>query len=187
MNGLLQGVIISAVLNAPGSWHDSHVACPIFHQLLMKVPNGYFLVSDTGFPHGTASIAGKIQAPVKEGEYIPEDPYEQEEFLQFNHQLLSYRQSAEWGNRMLQGLFGRLRVPLNINVERDQRELLELCCRLHNIQTELVGINQICNVYMPVWKASEDEELWNNLGDILFGDICHRNRVSCFHLVAVPA
>ena len=88
---------------------------------------------------------------------------------------------------MLQSLFGRLQVPLDINVERDRRELLELCCRLHNIWTELVGINQIRNVYMPVWKASEDEELWNNLGDILFGDIHCRDRVSRFHLVAVPA
>jgi hypothetical protein len=184
---LLQGVIISAVLNAPGSWHDSHVAHPIFHQLLMKVPNGYFLVADTGFPCGTASIAGKIQAPVKEGEYIPEDPYEQEEFLWWNRQLLSYRQSAEWGNCMLQGSFGRLRVPLDINAECDRQELLELCCRLHNIRTELVGINQIRNVYMPVWKASEDEELWSNLGDMIFGDIRRRDRVLCFHLVAVPA
>ena len=78
-------------------------------------------------------------------------------------------------------------MPLNINAEQDQWELLELCCRLHNIQTEFVGINQIRNVYMPVWKASEDEELWNNLGDMLFGEICHCDGVSCFHLVAVPA
>ena len=27
------GTIISAVLNAPGSWHDSHVACPLYEQL----------------------------------------------------------------------------------------------------------------------------------------------------------
>ncbi|KAF8234793.1 hypothetical protein L208DRAFT_1393454 [Tricholoma matsutake] len=116
-----RGVIISAVLNAPGSWHDSHVARPIFHQLLTKVPDSYFLVSHTGFPHGTALIAGKIRAPVKEGEYISEDPYEQEEFLQFNRQLLSHRQSAEWGNCMLQGSFGRLRVPLDINAEQDRQ------------------------------------------------------------------
>jgi hypothetical protein len=78
-------------------------------------------------------------------------------------------------------------VPLDINAEQDQWELLELCCRLHNIQTELVGINEIRNVYMLVWKASEDEELWNNLGDMLFGDIRCRDRVSQFHLVVVPA
>jgi hypothetical protein len=69
----------------------------------MKVPNGYFLVSDTGFSMWDSF---KIQAPVKEGKYIPEDPHKQEEFLRFNCQLLSYRKSAEWGNHMLQGSFG---------------------------------------------------------------------------------
>src|SRR6266576_997337 len=44
------GVIISAVLNAPGSWHDSHVAQPIFEQLHSHVPDGYYLVADTAFP-----------------------------------------------------------------------------------------------------------------------------------------
>jgi hypothetical protein len=124
---------------------------------------------------------------VKEGQRLPEDPYELEEFLRVNRQLLSYRQTAEWGMRMMQGSFGRLRVPLNINVENDRRELLELCCRLNNVRAELVGINQIRSVYMPVWKASEDERLWTDLGDMLFGDIRHRDRVSRFHLVAVPA
>jgi hypothetical protein len=180
-----KGVIISAVLNAPGSWHDSHVARPIFNQLLHHVPEGYFLVSDTAFPRGTASIAGKIRAPVKAGERVPQDPYEQEQFLRVNRQLLSYRQTAEWGNRMLQGSFGRLRVPLDINAVEARQELLELCCRLNNVRAQLVGINQIRNVYMPVWKASEDEQLWKNLGDMLFGEIRRRDRVSRFHLVAV--
>ncbi|KAF8218634.1 hypothetical protein L208DRAFT_1349217, partial [Tricholoma matsutake] len=131
-----------AVLNAPGSWHDSH-ARPIFNQLLHKVPEGFFLVSDTAFPCGTASIAGKIRAPIKEGQRLPEDPYELEEFLRVNCQLLSYRQTAGCGMWMMQGSFGRLQVPLNINMEDDQQELLELCCRLNNVRAELVGINQI--------------------------------------------
>lgn len=160
-------MIISAVLNAPGSWHDSHVARPIFNQLVHHVPDGFFLIS--------ASIAGKIQAPVKAGERIPQDPYEQEQFLQFNRQLLSYRQTAEWGNRMLQGSFGRLRVPLDINKMESRQELLELCCRLNIVRARVVGINQIRNVYMPVWKTSEDEQLWNNLGDMLLRDIRHRD------------
>jgi hypothetical protein len=34
------GVIISAVLNAPGSWHDSHTSRPIYKQLRCKTPFG---------------------------------------------------------------------------------------------------------------------------------------------------
>ena len=62
---------------------------------------------------------------------------------------------------------------------------MELCCWLKNFRAELVGINQIQNVYMPVWKTSEDESLWTDLGDMIFGDIRHYDRVSQFHLVAV--
>lgn len=174
-----------AVLNAPGSWHDAHVARPIFQALERDVPDGFFLVADTAFPRGTASIKGKICAPMKGGEYIPADPVEQALALRVNRQLLSYRQTAEWGMRTLQGSFGRLRVPLPIKSEESRRELLEICVRLNNLRARCVGINQIRNVYMPTWKASEDEELWTGLGEMMFGDIRRRDRVSRFHLVVV--
>lgn len=177
------GVITAAVLNSPGSWHDSHVARPIYKMLHNDLPDGYYLVADTAFPRGTASIAGKIRAPLKSGESLPADTIEQDKVIRFNRQLLSYRQTAEWGMRMLQGSFGRLRVPLDINDEKGRQDLLELCMRLSNIRAECVGINQIRNVYMPTWRASEDEELWIQLADMMFGDIRRRDRVSRFHLV----
>ena len=37
------------------------------------VPEGYFLIADTAFPRGTASIEGKIRAPLKGGEHVPRD------------------------------------------------------------------------------------------------------------------
>ncbi|KAI0917424.1 hypothetical protein AcW1_007380 [Taiwanofungus camphoratus] len=45
-----KGLIISCNLNAPGSWHDAHVARPIFNQLRDETPEGYYLVADTAFP-----------------------------------------------------------------------------------------------------------------------------------------
>ncbi|KAG2047512.1 hypothetical protein BDR06DRAFT_985145 [Suillus hirtellus] len=62
-----RGVIISAVLNTPGSWHDSHTSHPIYTQLRQKTPDGYYLIADSAFPHRTATISGKIQAPLKSG------------------------------------------------------------------------------------------------------------------------
>lgn len=176
------GVIISAVLNAPGSWHDSHVAQPIFEQLRSHVPDGYYLVADTAFPRGAHSILGKIKAPLKAGQHIPADPIEQQEALQLNRQLLSYRQTAEWGMRTLQGSFGRLRVPLPVGNDALRKQLLETCVRLSNVRARCVGINQIRNVYVPMWKASEDEWLWTDLGAMMFGDIRQRDRVSRFHI-----
>jgi len=84
--------------------------------------------------------------------------------------------------RTIQGSFGRLRVPLKISSERQRSHLIEICLRLTNVRARCVGISQIRNVYMPIWRASEDEQLWLNLGDMVFGDIRKRDRVSRFHL-----
>ncbi|KAG6915498.1 hypothetical protein DXG01_011200 [Tephrocybe rancida] len=121
-----------AVLNAPGSWHDSRVAWPIFEALQHKVPDGFFLVADMAFPCGTESINRKIRASLKGGVRITADPVEQELVL---------------------------------------KELLESILRLSNLRACCVGINQIHEVYMPTWKASEDDVLWNDLGDMMFGEI----------------
>ena len=173
------------MLNAPGSWHDSHVARPLYEQLRTRVPDNYYLVADSAFPRGTTLIKGKIQAPIKGGAVVPSDPRELKKLLDFNRQLLSYRQTAEWGMRTMQGSFGRLRVPLDINDEMGRQVLLETCVRLNNICARCVGINQIRSVYMPVWRASEDEQLWENLGNVLYKDIRKRDRVSRFHLEVV--
>ncbi|KII84777.1 hypothetical protein PLICRDRAFT_57297 [Plicaturopsis crispa FD-325 SS-3] len=178
-----QGIIIAAVLNSPGSWHDAHVARPVFETLRRFTPEGYYLVADTAFPRGTASIAGKIKAPLKGGQRITADPTEQQRIMRYQRQLLSYRQTAEWGMRMFQGSWGRLRVPLDVNDEGGRKELLELCVRSSNVRTRCVGINQIRNVYMPRWQESEDERLWTDLRNMMFKDIRRTERVSRYHLV----
>ena len=105
--------------------------------------------------------------------------------MAFNRQLLSYRQTAEWGMRMLQGSFGRLCIPLPISSTSARVWLLENAVRLANVRTQKVGINQICTVYMNIWRTSEDDRLWLDLGNVLFGDIRRRDRVSRYHLVIV--
>jgi hypothetical protein len=182
-NNIITGVIISAVLNTPGSWHDSRVARPIFQQLKGSVPDGFFLIADTAFPKGDTSIAGKIQAPLKGGDHVPREQTAQQYTLAYNRQLVSYRQTAEWGMRTIRGAFGRLRVPLPIRNRELRQRLLENTSRLTNIRARRVGISQIRTVYLGVWRESEDQRMWTDLGDMLFGDIRRRDRVSRFHLV----
>jgi hypothetical protein len=153
--------------------------------LRTRIPDGYYLVADTAFPRGTQSIAGKIRAPLKSGERVPMDPVARQHALVVNQQLLSYRQTAEWGMRTLRGSFGRLRVPLPIMSDTRRHSLIEICVRLTNIRTRCVGISQIRSVYEPIWRASEDDSLWLELGNIVFGDIRKRDRVSHFHLEVV--
>ncbi|CAA7264567.1 unnamed protein product [Cyclocybe aegerita] len=179
------GEIIDAVVNAPGSWHDANVARPIFERLRTRTPPGYYLIADTAFPRGTQSIAGRIRAPLKAGQAVRGTPDEIAERMAYDHELLSYRQTAEWGNRGLQGAFGRLRVPLPIDNAERRGNLLEICNRLNNLRTRRVGINQIRTVYMRYWQdTAEDIDIWQNFENMLFSDQRKNDRVARFHTYA---
>ncbi|KAF6744650.1 hypothetical protein DFP72DRAFT_822923 [Ephemerocybe angulata] len=103
--------------------------------------------------------------------------------LAYNRELLSYRQTAEWGNRALQGAFGRLRVPLEVNNIERRGDLLETCVRLHNLRTREVGINQIKQVYEACWRRTDhDHRVWEDFRSILFSDQRQNDRVSRYHI-----
>ena len=179
------GEVLDACINAPGSWHDSRIAQPIYRRLRESTENGFYLVADTAFPCGGNNLGIKIQAPIKSGQTIPGPGEERERVLRFNNEPLSYRQTAEWGMHALQGSFGRLRMPLDANRAGHRQHLLEVCLRLHQLRTRSVGINQIRNVYEPIWKEADGAELWDGFEEMLFGDIRKRDRVSAFHIVAM--
>jgi hypothetical protein len=102
-----------------------------------------------------------------------------------NASLLGYRQTAEWGMRALQGAFGRLRVPLDINDTYRRVRIIELSCRMHNVRTLCMGINQIRSVYAPDREVTDEDRMWDNFHDMLFKDIRKFDRVSRFHLHVV--
>ncbi|KAF9480326.1 hypothetical protein BDN70DRAFT_832907 [Pholiota conissans] len=180
-----EGIILDANFNAPGSWHDSRVAQPIYEKLHSKTPDGFYLVADTAFPRGTQDIEGRIIAPIKTGQRFRGTLKEIEERFEFDRELLSYRQTAEWGMRSIQGSFGRLRLPLPIEDSNLRANLLEVCFRLHNLRTRKVGRNQIQKVYMPEWrKTKEDKEIWSNFENMVFGEQRNNDRVSRFHVHA---
>lgn len=157
------------------------MARPIYEKLLRKTPEGYYLVTDTAFPRGSDQIKGRIRAPMKDGARLPADSVERKKLLDFDRQLLSYRQTAEWGNRALQGTFGRLRVPLEINYKNRRGDLLETIVRLYQVRTRRVGINQIRSVYMPIWMENEQDKIWGHFESLLFRDQRRNDRVARFH------
>lgn len=146
-------------------------------------PPNYYLVTDTAFPRGADQILGKIKAPMKSGTRLPRDSNVREEAMRFDRQLLSYRQTAEWGMRAIQGSFGCLRVPLPINYTKARGDLLETVVRLYNLRSRTIGYNQIRSVYEPIWREGEQEELWNSFEGMLFSDQRRNDRVSRFYLV----
>ncbi|CCO34818.1 hypothetical protein BN14_08926 [Rhizoctonia solani AG-1 IB] len=100
------GCILSARVNAPGSWHDSRTAGHIYTQLKDKTPAGFFLITDTAFPRTSADMTGKIKTPLKERAALGEDPVRAAEQLAYSNAITSARQPAEWGMRALQGAYG---------------------------------------------------------------------------------
>jgi hypothetical protein len=64
--------------------------------------------------------------------------------------------------------------------------LLEICVRLNNLRAKLVGINQICNVYVPLWRQTEEEEkVWGSFETMFFGEQRCSDCVARFHNVAI--
>jgi hypothetical protein len=83
--------------------------------------------------------------------------------------------------RTLQGSFGCLRIPLDINHSEQRRDLLEACVRLNNFRAQKVGISQIRSVYMPIWIQNEQEEVWAHFENMLFSEQRRNDRVARFH------
>lgn len=176
------GEIIFCSLNAPGSWHDSRVAANIYRKLIEDTPENHFLIADTAFPRTLQSIQGRIHAPMKQGEKLPDNPRDRAKALALNADLVNCRQAAEWGMRAIQGSFGRLKIPLPISNEKRRKTLLQVVFRLHQVRVQLVGINQIQTVYTKIWQ-SESDLLAKDIGEMLFSNIRKSDRVSRFHLV----
>lgn len=177
------GEIIAGRINCPGSWHDSRVAEGIYEKLENETPNGFCLVADSAFPQGHDRVSGKILVPLKANQPLPLDSSQRDHMIQLSRSILSYRQTAEWGMRELQGSFGRLRIPLRADDMDKRADLIEMCFRLHNLRTRLVGINQIKNVYVPIWcEEGFGRRVWEGFEEILFSDQQKHDRVSRFHI-----
>lgn len=158
-------------MNAPGSWHDSRITQPIYDKLRDEMPAGFYLVADMAFPVGSSDLQGRILSPLKAGQFLHGTQQQFDARLALNCELLSYRQTAEWGMRSLQGSFGRLRVPLEVNDIERHGNLLEICVHLHNLRARCVGYNQIRTVYMRKWCGDEDQlHLWRSFENIIFSD-----------------
>ena len=170
-------------LNAPGSWNDSRLAGKIYTKLLNQTPDGFYLIADTAFPRGEERIDGRIRVPLKARDPLPLDKNERVKRLAFDRQVLSFRQTAEWGNHTLQSAFGRLHIPLSVNDHEARANMLEAVSRLHNLRTQCVGLNQIQTVYMPLWTPTELEAVWDGLEHRLFSDAVP-STLACFEAVS---
>ena len=148
------GCIAYSILNCPGSWHDSAVsACGgLYSCLLERVPHGYFVVADSAFPvHG--DVGAKIKRAPKQGETSTQAILGLDDSQ--IRDLVAMRQSAEWGNRAIEGAFPRLQAVFPWEESgRTRGIILRNCVQLVNLRARWIGPSQIRNVWMP-WLAQE--------------------------------
>ena len=64
------------------------------------------------------------------------------------------RQAAEWGMRMFQGSFPRLKDRFVFENRGERQIFLKSFILLFNLRTCLVGSNQIRNMHMPLLECS---------------------------------
>ena len=179
------GAIIYYSINAPGSWHDSHVAQSLYTILRdpERTPARYFLVADSAFPH-SGDMHNRIRTPPKANEGPPANASREQRlaYAAHNRQLISCRQAAEWGMREIRASFGRLRIPLPIGDPLRRWRLLKLVGRLIQLRARRVGISHIRNTYAPIWReAAEDMEIWETWERMLYSEQRKKDRVTRFY------
>ena len=129
------GKIVDAVVNAPGSFHDSKVAkWGNVYEHVSSLPNGYKCCCDDAF--STSGILSnklvKTKEQYKGGVSRPT----------YDMSLTHLRQCSEWGNNILTGVFRRLRSLLPTD-NMTRALIMWSCIYLHNYRTEIIGRNQI--------------------------------------------
>ena len=82
--------------------------------------------------------------------------------------------------REIQGSFGHLRLPLDINDTQRRLHLLETCFRLYDVKARLRGVDHIRSVYFG--STTTEERPWEGMEHIL-SRLRYVDRVSRFHQV----
>ena len=145
------GKIRVCLLNAPGTFHDSTMADYGVYDAMETVydESGGEEVMDSAFNIGSKDYL------IKSSQQDPLD----ERALLLNRQATSIRQLSEWGMRMIQGSFPRLKDPLLFEEHGDRKVILRLMVHLYNFQTAQVGINQIMNSFYKIkwsfWRCND--------------------------------
>ena len=155
------GTIPMAFFNVPGAQHDSTV-CELggIYDKLQRVyeETGGACTVDSAFRVKNAPylLKSSQQTFVGEGDTDEEVLHS----IQINRATTSMRQAAEWGMRSLQSSFPRLGDRLVYEERGERRIMMKMMILLYNFRAQLVGINQIKNVYMS--NLNEDAGAYLN-------------------------
>jgi hypothetical protein len=123
-------------LNTPGSWNDARLFrdSNLVNSLATALGPQHFVIADSIFP----SDGPNVKRCLKQNQM----PSSEEEKL-FYEELVSARQSAEWGMRGLQAAWPRLKSRFWWEQKGLRQKVLSIGVHLHNYRCREVGLNQI--------------------------------------------
>ena len=148
------GAIRQAILNAPGTFHDSTIADYGIYKKMRSLYDEYDVkvVVDSAFMSKQDYLIESSQKdPMTKGAHG----------VHLNRAATSVRQLSEWGMRMIQGQFPRLKDPLQFEEFGERRIIVNLMVVLYNYQTSTVGINEILLSFMSKTKGFRSYSLRN--------------------------
>ncbi len=151
--------------NAPGSWHDSHVAEPLITVVLEKIVDqgfSYKVCVDQGFCR-SGELYDVFVGPMSKKKRRALAPLLRPYLIELHNRYVSLRQSSEWGMRSLQGIFSRLKARLKSDT-KTRGLIIQSILLLHNFRTSKVGLNQIAEVFSPHYEQVINFDGYDRIG-----------------------
>lgn len=152
-----KGKVIYAAINYFGSWHDAKVCRHLYQDILSKETN-YAIIADSAFPKNK-HFKHCVLKPIKK---FSMDPVKREEQKALSFAITSLRQAAEWGMRSIQATFARLKLRLTSDKVQRYNIILS-CLLLHNYRTQLMGINQISEVFSKEYQCYVNDASYDRI------------------------
>ena len=138
------GKVFLCAVNFPGSWSDASLTAHFFSHIRERIGD-YKICVDQGFPR-SGDATGILVGPIPERSARRLHSLVRDNMIRLSNVYTSLRQASEWGMRGLQGTFPRCKKRLPSDKDK-RRRVIECIILVHNFRTELVGRNQITEVF----------------------------------------
>jgi hypothetical protein len=154
------GTIPISFFGIPGSVHDSQVT--EFRNIYKKLEEVYDLYGakccvDLAFGNVTRGYLYKLCQDLL-GSSTPTRELRKLDLCKKREATLA-RQTAEWGMRMFQTSFPRVKNRFVYKEREERRICLKMLVLLNNMRARMVGINQIRNAYMKHLTRNANEDV----------------------------
>jgi hypothetical protein len=143
----VDGRIIHAVLNVPGSVHDSTLA--VWGGTYKKLRavyerTGAICCVDSAF------VSQNVPYLIRSAQ-VNHNARDANKKARMD-EATSLRQAAEWGMRAIQSSMPRVKDEIRYEENGERSRSMKLVALLYNLRLSRVGLNQIANTYVKQWS-----------------------------------